>query len=668
MDTQIRLQIVNREPFANGALFGDVGSYECISGTVLFSVNPENPTNASIVDLNLAPTNSEGLVEFSTDFYMLKPLFLDRGNGTLIYDVNNRGNKRLLQFMNDAVHSNKPMLAEHAGNGYLMRRGYSIVWSGWQGDLSSGDHRLTMHLPIPSHNSQPIKGLVRSEFIVDTQDVFSLPLSGNSYTDSYSTASLDTSSASLTYREYEEDERIPIKPAEWIFGYQETDGQIVPSDQHCYLRSGFKPGLIYELIYTAINPPVLGLGFLGVRDLIWFLKSEKADANQIPNPLYSKDAPVERAYAWGRSQSGRFLREFVYQGYNAASNQQKVFDGIFPHVAGGGRVCLNYRFAQPGRFPLKHAEHLYPSDQFPFAYSVLTDPFSDIEDGILKRPETDPLVIHTQTSSEYWDRRGSLVHTDFNGNALPENEKARVFLFASSQHFADPLPGNLDPLVAEIAGHTRYKPNPLNSTPLLRALLDRLDQWVRKETSPPSSRVPVLSDESAVKANQIRDKFPSIPGVFCSFLINRVHFQDHGSNFKEGILEQEPPIELLDKEYPIYVSQVDDDGNEIAGIRTPDVTVALATYTGWNMRLPGYAENAPTGTTGSYFPFSLSKAERLANADPRLSVQERFSSKDQYIKAVVQAARELHKDGLLLQEDVDRYIASARKTPIFDTL
>ena len=417
MDTQIRLQIVNREPFANGEMFGDVGSYECISGTVLFSVNPENPTNASIVDLNLAPTNPEGLVEFSTDFYMLKPLFLDRRNGTLIYDVNNRGNKRLLQFMNDAVHSNKPMLAEHAGNGYLMRRGYSIVWSGWQGDLSSGDHRLTMNLPIPSHNSQPIKGLVRSEFIVDTQDVFSLPLSGNSYTDSYSTASLDASSASLTYREYEEDERIPIKPAEWIFGYQETDGQIVPSDQHCYLRSGFKPGLIYELIYTAINPPVLGLGFLGVRDLIWFLKSEKADANQIPNPLYSKDAPVERAYAWGRSQSGRFLREFVYQGYNAAPNQQKVFDGIFPHVAGGGRVCLNYRFAQPGRFPLKHAEHLYPSDQFPFAYSVLTDPFSDIEDGILKRPETDPLVIHTQTASEYWDRRGSLVHTDFNGDA-----------------------------------------------------------------------------------------------------------------------------------------------------------------------------------------------------------------------------------------------------------
>ena len=199
MDTQIRLQIVNREPFANGEMFGDVGSYECISGTVLFSVNPENPTNASIVDLNLAPTNPEGLVEFSTDFYMLKPLFLDRGNGTLIYDVNNRGNKRLLQFMNDAVHSNKPMLAEHAGNGYLMRRGYSIVWSGWQGDLSSGDHRLTMNLPIPSHNSQPIKGLVRSEFIVDTQDVFSLPLSGNSYTDSYSTASLDASSASLTY-------------------------------------------------------------------------------------------------------------------------------------------------------------------------------------------------------------------------------------------------------------------------------------------------------------------------------------------------------------------------------------------------------------------------------------------------------------------------------------
>ena len=567
--------------------------------------------------------------------------------------------------MNDAPHSNKPILSTHAGNGFLMQKGYSIVWSGWQGDLKPGDNRLTMDLPIPVIGNQDVTGIVRSEFVVDQQGIFSLPLSGNSYTKSYRAISTDTSKASLTYREYEHEKRIPISPSQWRFGYLNRNGLLVASHENCYLQSGFQPGLIYELLYPAKKPLVLGLGFLGVRDLISFFRYEKVDAVGTINPFYDNDRGIQRAYSWGRSQSGRFLREFVYQGYNEATNRKKVFDAIFPHVSGGGRVSLNYRFAQPGRFPLNHAEHLYPSDQFPFAYSKLTDPFTQKKDGILKRPKTDPLVIHTQTASEYWDRRGSLVHTDLQGNDLPENDKARVFLFASSQHFADPLQGKQDALLAQITGSTRYPPNPLNTTPLLRALLDRLDQWVRDGTPPPPSQVPSVTDGTAVKAIDIEKHFPLIPGLNCSFAINRVYYQDHGDQFGQGILDKEPPIEHLDKEYPVYVSKVDRDGNEISGIRTPQVAVPLATYTGWNMRPTGYAENAPTGTTGSYFPFSLSKQTRLNNKDPRLSIQERFSSRDDYVIAVRKTATKLQKAGLLLQEDVDQYVIQARKEDIF---
>lgn len=658
MNARMSFQIRIQEPFADGVTFGSVGPYERLSGRVLFAIDPEDPANQGIVDLKNAPRNALGLVEYSADFYMLKPAELARGNRRLIYDVNNRGNLRILQFFNDAVHSNAPSRAEHAGNGFLMRRGYTIVWSGWQGDLLPGDGRLTMALPVATDNGQEITGLVRTELVADGAGVRCFPLGGNDYTMSYEAASLDTSAATLTRREYEGDRRQPIAPSEWQFARLDESGKAIPSAAHCYLPAGFRPGWIYELIYTARDPLVLGLGFTGVRDLVSFLLHAEADEDGTANPLRHNGAGIEKAYAWGRSQSGRFLREFVYRGFNQDIQGRRVFDAVWPHVSGSGRVMLNYRFAQPGRYPRQHQDHLYPSDQFPFAYHFIADPLTSKTDGILKRPDTDPLVVHTQTSAEYWERRGSLVHTDSLGNDLGEHARARVYLFASSQHNADPLGGPQQ-------GH-RHLSNPLNTTPLLRALLDGLDAWATSGAPPPASRVPTRADETLVPAEVTQASFPAIPGVKCPGEPSRLCVQDFGPQFEEGVISQEPPKLDRRKEYAVLVPHVDTDGNEVPGIRTPHLEAPLATYTGWNYRPQGSAEKALAGLTGSYLPFARTSEERRASGDPRPSIEERYGSKARYVRAIALAAQRLVEQRLLLEEDADRYVEMAMGEKAFN--
>ena len=661
MEASIRMNILIREPFAGGLSFGEVGPYERLVGRVEVAVDPAAPAYRSIVDLEHAPRSSSGLVEYSFEFYLLKPVDLDRGNHRLVYDVNNRGNKRILQFFNDGVHSNGPFAREHAGNGFLMRRGYTVVWSGWQGDILLVDGRLTMDVPAATESGQEITGVMRAEFIGDHEGIFAYPLSGNDYTSSYEAVSGDTASATFTLREYERDRRIPIPAGEWEFATLDQEGRPVPSTDTCYLPAGFKPGWIYELIYTAKNPTILGLGFTGVRDFISFLHHADVDGEGTRNPLKHDGAGIEKAYAWGRSQSGRFLREFVYRGFNEDTQGRRVFDAISPHISGAGRVFLNYRFAQPGRYPRKHGDHLYPSDQFPFAYPVTTDPLTGKTDGILKRPETDPLVLHTQTSSEYWERRGSLVHTDSLGNDLADHEIARNYLFSSSQHHADPLLGPLQ-------GAHLHLSNPLNTTPLLRAMLDALDEWATEGTPPPESRVPTRTGESAVPADVVSGQFPVIPGLVCPSEPSRLYVQDYGPDFERGIISEEPPGEEHSLEYTVLVPQVDAVGNELPGIRTPHVEVPLATFTGWNLRPKGSAEMATAGILGSYLPLATTANERRAGGDSRPSVEERYGSRAHYVRAIESAARRLVEQRLLLEEDVERYVELAKKAEAFNKL
>lgn len=629
-------------------------------------MDPQSPRYRGVVDIDHAPRRADGLVEFSTDFFMLKPIDLERGNGRLIYEVNNRGTKLLLQFLNDAVQDENPSAVEHAGNEFLMRRGYTLVWSGWQGDILPLEGRLSMRLPVATNNGEPITGVVRTEFapgyegtgyaleqsFEDREGIFSIPLSGNAYTQGYETASLDTTAASLTYREYETDPRLPVAPADWSFARLDEDGGVVESATDCLLPSGFRRGWIYELLYTAKNPAVMGLGFTGVRDLVDWLRHDGTDSDGVPNPLREFWPGIEKAYSWGCSQSARFLREFVYRGFNEDRSGKAVFDGVCPFVAGAGRVSLNYRFAQPGRYPRQHFDHLFPSDQFPFAYSVIDDPLTGQTDGILKRPESDPFVLHTQASSEYWQRRGSLVHTDVMGEDLADHEKSRVYLFASAEHAPDPLQGPRD-------GLARYPTNPLDVGSLLRAMQDNLDDWVSRGISPPESRVPRRGDGTALAGVEVLASFPAIPDVSTPKGPNRLFVQDHGQGFENGLLLLEPPVEDHAREYVVLVPSVDADGNEAPGIRGPDLMVPVATYTGWNLRRVGEADESMCAVYGSYLPFPADETEREANKDPRESRESRYPTSRAYVEALHQAADSLVEQRLLLREDALRFIAQA---------
>ena len=665
---QIRLQINTRDPFAEGFEFGDTGAYERIVGKVHFSVDPDSPAYSPVVDIQYTPRNPEGLVEFSTDFFILKPADMSRGNRRLVYDVNNRGTKLLVHFLNDAPLTDNPSTPEHAGNGFLMRRGYTILWSGWQGDILPNENLMSMDLPVASINGAPITGPVRVEFSpgdeitkLGPEAARCMPLSGNAYTNSYPPASLDTPNAVFTFREYETDPRIPFHPDAWQFAKLDSSGKVVPSPTDVYLHQGFKPGWIYELVYTAKDPRVMGLGFTGVRDLISFLINADTDSEGAPNPVRDNDAGIEKAYGWGCSQSARFLREFVYRGFNEDTQGRQVFAGISPFVSGGGRVFVNYRFSQPGRYPRQHYDHLYPSDQFPHAYPTTTDSLTGRTDSILKRPETDPLVIHTQSSSEYWQRRGSLVHTDSLGNDLSDHERSRVYLFASAEHSPDHING-------PIYDQFKHPSNPLNVTALLRAMIDNLDDWATVGTPPPDSRVPTRSAETCVPADVANTRFPTISGVQPPSSPNRLFVQDHGPDFDQGVLTVEPPIEDKGKEYTVLVPQVDADGNDVPGIRGPELEVPLATYTGWNFRQQGAAEKAMAAVNGSYLPFTKTRMERLEKGDPRPSIEERYGSRARYVKLVAMASQRLVEQRLILEEDADRFVEQAMSEPAFDEI
>ena len=425
MSNRIAIDILERAAFADGHEFAGAGAYERLVGRARFAVDPEAPAQAGIVDLDKAPRNGDGLVEFTADLCILKPADPARGNRRLFFDYGNRGNKRAVQYFCDAPACNDPMTLEHAGNGYLFRRGYTVVWGAWQGDLLPGDSRMILTLPVASEGSGPITGPVRTEFIVAQEGQTTLPLSGWVSTRSHPTVSRDPSTARLTRRRYPDDARIEIAPDAWQFARVETgvgldfqgaEQAIVESDTHIYMPGGFEPGWIYELVYEARDPLVLGLGYVAVRDLVSFLKYEARDSEGRPNPVVD-GGPIEKAYAFGRSQTGRLIRDAIYRGFNADAAGRKVFDGALAHVAGCGRMWMNHRFANvvvPAGSAIRGPRQR--RRQLPVLLRGVHGPSDRQEsDAICKRPETDPLIFHSQSATEYWQRRGSLVHTDTEG-------------------------------------------------------------------------------------------------------------------------------------------------------------------------------------------------------------------------------------------------------------
>ena len=663
-----RIVIKQRTLFAGGNEFAVTGAYEKLIGTIYGEVDPRQRSNRTIVNIDKAPRNRRGRVEYASDLCILKPLDMARGNGKICFDAPNRGGKRIVAFLNDAPQSNDPTTIEDAGNGFLMRQGYTIVWCGWQGDLMPIKHWMTLNVPVATENGKPIVHTVRTEIVVDEKGVQSQPLSGDDRVKSYPAASFDKSRATLTVREKSYGQRQPMSPDKWEFAKADKSAAKIPtaptrSATDLYLRKGFKPGHIYEFIYPAKNPLVLGLGFAVVRDLVSFLRFKSKDSTGKSNPLLTPLSPrnggryrggITHAYAWGRSQSGRFLRDFVYHGFNEDESGRKVFEAIAPHVAGGGRIFLNYEFARPVTSSQQHTNQLEP-ELFPHAYNIIKDAQTGTRDGILKRPKTDPLIFHTQTSTEYWQKRGCLAHTDGKGHDIKLPENVRLYVIASAQHNS---PFGSEPEKDD----SQFPINPLPAGDILRALIVAMDQWASQSIKPPASCYPSVAAGTLVSPNRIG--FPKIPGVRFAGLHNRQLFLDYGPQILRGKMTIHPPKPMGESAYRILVPRVDKDGNDIDGIRLPQVEVPIGTYTGWNLRPRGLAEGELAGLLGSYIPFAKTKKARRKNGDPRSSIEERYRNKIDYIERIATAARLLVERRYLLLEDAERIVVEAKKARI----
>jgi hypothetical protein len=672
----VALEIHQREPFAGGKAFGDAGSYEKITGVARFAVDPAHERNRIIVDLNRAPRNARNLVEFESDFCILMPRDPARGNGAIFYDVNNRGNKLALGFFNNAPGSNNPTSEHDAGDGFLFRCGYTVVWCGWIGELLPGGGRLLLRVPVTTEDGKPIRGIVRYETSTDTP-TDSLPLSRRDGHGSYRPTSKGEAEGVLTWRMRETDERVPIPRGQWSLealpvptvkqGVPGTLGQV-----RLRVAGGFRPGYLYELVCEAEGPIVQGLGFAAVRDLVSFLRYEAGESN----PLCREGKPVTtRAHAFGVSQSGRFLRNFLYLGFNSDEAGRKVFDGLMPHVAGGGLGFFNHRFAQPTRHNGQHEDHLYSADRFPFTYGESQMVYrradsgkpekTDRHDGILRRTAREdekllPKVMHTQSAAEYWHRSGSLVHTDPLGTKdanIPDN--VRIYTFGGTQHGPASWPpgrGNADNL------H-----DPGDYRPFLRALLDALDDWVKGSRFPPPSRYPRIDKGTLVDWHQSSTGFSSLPGVRYPQVIQCPPVLDFGPDFEsKGIITVEPPRIL--GHYVVRVPKSDVDGNDLGTLLPVEVEVPVASYTGWNLRRRDVgAEAMLANLAGSYIPLPRTEGERWKTGDPRQSIEGRYGNFAGYCRRWDEVCKDLMKRRYLLPEDVERLAAKRERVrPLFE--
>ena len=556
---------------------------------------------------------------------------------------------------------NDPRTLRDAGNGFLMRRGYAMVWAAWEGDLLPGDGRMLLDVPVARAGDELLTGLVRSEFIADRTGVSTYPLSGWATTRSYPAVSLDTSRARLTRRRYPGDAREPIAGDRWAFARTEggvgldaqgAESALIESDTHIHVFDGFEPGWIYELVYTARDPRPYGIGHAAVRDLVSFLRYDDTDRRGGANPLAGA---LDKAYAWGRSQTGRCIRDFVYRGYNADARGRRVFDGVMPHVAGGGLMWMNHRFARiVNPAGQQYEDHENCADRFPFAYGPSVDHLTGRRDAILKRPETDPLVLHTQSATEYWQRHGSLVHTDTRGRDLEPPGNVRVYMWASSQHFADPNASR------PARGVCQHYENVVQTSMLLRAMLDALDAWATRGVEPPASRIPRRGDGTLVELDAWKSQFPGIPGVMIPSGANALPLYDFGPDFERGLLTREPPEVVHADGYAVLVPAVDADGNDVAGVRVPMVEAPLGTYVGWNLRARGFGYGAMHQFTGGYIPFPDTDSEAAMTGDPRTCVLARYRKAGGYVDAIETAARRLVDERLMLEEDVERAVTRAQ--------
>jgi Alpha/beta hydrolase domain len=617
----IRFEVLQSGPAFEGRSFGSIGPYVKITGRATIAVDPADPRNAIIADIDKAPRDEKGQVEATADVVLLRPADPLHANGTLLVDIPNRGTKLAPQLFDDAAKpgANDAEKAADAGIGFLHSQGYTMAWIGWQADIPPKPGQLALAAPL----LRGVTGPARDEFVFD-------------HTNTPATANLswpiaDASSLAVTVR------------GKWDAPREQPAGLAIRAtgDQTVEItrpESGFDAGALYEVTYVARDPAVLGLGFAATRDVVSFLRRSTTPEN----PL-AAGGSVQRAIGFGVSQSGRYLRDFLYLGFNEDLAGRMVFDGLMPHVAGGRRMATNTRFGLPGRNPRHPQDPAWQADLFPFTYQSLYDPLSGRRDGLMQRCRlnaTCPRIIQSDSEHEWWASRASLLVTDLAGNHLDLPADVRAYMIAGSPHFAEP------------GGRMRSAPamalpvNPMHAGAPMRALLTAMQAWITLGVEPPASRVPMRAHGTLVEASTAVPR--DIPGLPYTGIYTGASFTD------PSVL----PARLLGT-YPVFVPRADKDGMAIAGIRMLPLAVPRATYTGWNPRAKGFGPGALFPLQGAVVPFAATRAEREASGDPRPSVAERYADSAAYVAAVRAAAAQMVAERLLLPQDAERAIGLA---------
>jgi hypothetical protein len=630
----VRVEVTSRSDVRNGQTFGATGAYERIIGRIYFSVSVADAHNQRIVDLDKAVNLRNGEVEFSADFVAVRPKDASKANGSLLLEVPNRGRARIIGIVDGGNWD----LADDAGDAWLLRNGYTVVSLGWQWD-ATGQDALRFYAPVAKENGKTITGLLRGD-LMPWKVMDEIPLGhliiGEIGGTEYPVAAPDDPRNVLTVRDSRNATRSAIRRSDWQFAHS-VDGKLTASNRHIHLNGGFQPGKIYEYVYVAADPVVAGLGFAAVRDFASYAK-HGVDAV----------APATRVYGEGISQNGRFLRDFLYQGFNADEEGRIALDGVLAHVAGAGRGSFNYRFAQPSRDAQPTSSVFFPTDIFPFTDQPEIDPVTHEKGALLHRAASDgvmPKIFFSNTSYEYWGRAAALIHVTADGKRdAAISPDVRIYHFTGLQHFSGPFPpakgkGDLLGQQPQSALPVRY---------FWRAMIANMDAWVRSNTAPPESSYPKIADGTLVPLGEYA--FPAIPGVSKPREANEAWRLDFGPNWRGGILTFQPP--KVGPSFPVLVPQVDGDGNERDGVRLPEITVPLATYASWNLRDPSIgASDQRVSFEAAYLPFSKAPVDRQKSGDPRKSIAERYTSREDYLNRFGHALDDLVKQRWILEED-----------------
>ncbi len=628
----VRVEITSREDVLTAER--TVIPYERITRRVYFAVSVTNTHNRSIVDLDKAVNLKNGEVEFWSDFFLVRPKDMRRGNGTMLLEIPNRGRSRIISLVDGGSWD----LSSSAGDAWLLAQGFTVASLGWQWD-AAGENPLHLDAPIARDHGKAITGLLRGDVML-SMPMEDIPLGhliiGNIGGSEYPVAAPDDNHNVLTVRDTRSSSRTVIPRTQWQFAHRVAD-KLEPNNRYIHLDGGFQPGKIYEYVYVVADPVIAGLGFAAVRDFASYVKHDK-DAV----------APVARVIGEGISQNGRFLRDYLYQGFNADEQGRIALDGVLAHVAGAGRGSFNYRFAQPSRDAQPTSSVFFPTDIFPFTDLPEVDPATDERAGLLDRVADEkvvPKIFFSNTSYEYWGRAASLIHTTADGKrGLPISANVRIYHYTGLQHFSGPFPPERGK--GDLMGQQPQSPLPVRY--FWRAMIHNMDEWVRGTAAPPESRYPIITDGTLVTLAQYA--FPAIPHVERPHEANEAWHLDFGPGWRDGILSIQPP--KVGAPFTVLVPQVDADGNERAGVRLPEITVPLATYASWNLRNPAIgAPDQRVSFEGSYLPFAKTAEERKRAGDPRKAIAERYRGREEHLMKYAKALEQLVLQRYILAKD-----------------